>query len=70
MKLEICSCGKDSVIIVNFRGLCSDCFLKKTDCDTPAFYHRWLKSQGKINDYQTRGEIYKTKVEKINNGKL
>lgn len=70
MSLEICSCGADSVIVLNFRGLCSSCFFGATRCDTPAFYNSWLKSQGKIRGHQVRGEVYNSKVEKLNNGKL
>ena len=70
MTLEVCRCGKDSVIVLNFKGLCSSCFKKKTGCDDPAFYRGWLKSQGKRKKDTSRDALMGAKITRAKNGYL
>lgn len=70
MNLEVCECGVDSVIVLDFVGLCSDCFKKKTKCNTPAFYSGWLKARGKKSKDMSRNVHMKSKIMRAKNGYL
>lgn len=69
MSLEVCKCGADSVIVLKFKGLCKSCFKKETNCDDPAFYTSWLKSQGKIKNTD-KESIMEFKIRKAKNEHL
>lgn len=62
MDLEVCSCGEDSVIVLNFKGYCQKCFRRETGCNDPAFYNDWRTRNSKTKSQQNKENAYKARL--------
>lgn len=64
MGLEVCSCGADSVIVLNFKGYCKKCFCRETGCNDPAFYSHCRTKNSKTKSQQNKKDAYKAKLKR------